>query len=95
MRTVPPFELMMKTSDQEFYGRSTTGSKYNQHYAQARYLCYYLQEKNLLTKFYRAFVAAAKNDPSGVETLKSVLGREDLAAFQKEWEAFVLKLSFS
>ena len=29
-------------------------------------------------------------DPTGYQTLKSVLGREDMEAFQKEWEAFVL-----
>ncbi|HUR46139.1 MAG TPA: hypothetical protein VMZ27_09720 [Candidatus Saccharimonadales bacterium] len=89
---VPAFEVMMKTTDDEFYGRSATGTKYNQHYAQARYLCYYLQEKNLLQKFYRGFVAGAKRDPSGVETLKLVLGSKDLQGFQNEWEAFVLKL---
>src|SRR6195256_5177340 len=42
---------------------------YNNHgginYAQARYLCYYLQEKGLLIKFYQDFHAHQKEDPSG------------------------------
>jgi hypothetical protein len=91
---VPPFETMMRTSDAEFYGRTRSGTQYSHHYAQARYLCYYLQQKGLLTSFYREFTANVKKDPSGVETLKSVLKTPDLKAFQKEWEAFVLKLRF-
>jgi hypothetical protein len=57
-------------------------------------LCYYLQEAGLLQKFYRRFVAHHAGDPGGYRTLQEVLGREDMEAFQKEWEAFVLKLAF-
>jgi len=63
-------------------------------YAQARYLCYYLQEKGLLTKFYQQFLANQKHDPSGYNTLKKVLAQEDMDAFKRNWEAFVLALSF-
>jgi hypothetical protein len=79
----------MLTTEAEFYedARATN-------YAQARYLCYYLQEQGLLVKFYKEFVANAPNDPSGVKTLKSVLGAADLVQFQREWEAFVKKLTF-
>jgi hypothetical protein len=91
---VPPFETMMRTTDSQFYGRTSIGTQYSHHYAQARYLCYYLQQKGLLTTFYREFTANVKSDPSGVETLKSVLKTTDLKAFQKEWESFVLKLKF-
>jgi hypothetical protein len=72
----------------EFYG----GDGYSQHYAQARYLCYYLQEQGLLVKFYHQFVAAAEQDPTGYETLKRVLGDGDMNAFKKKWETFVLGL---
>ncbi|MDB6034164.1 MAG: hypothetical protein JWM16_4502 [Verrucomicrobiales bacterium] len=89
---VPPFETMMRTSDSQFYGRTSIGTQYSHHYAQARYLCYYLQQNGLLTTFYREFTANVKSDPSGVETLKSVLKATDLKTFQKEWESFVLKL---
>ena len=73
----------------EFYGG---GASYSQHYAQARYLCYYLQEKGLLVKFYHQFVAGAGHDPTGFATLKSVLGEKDMESFKRKWEKFVLGL---
>jgi hypothetical protein len=72
----------------EFYG----GLSYSQYYAQARYVCYYLQEKGLLVKFYHQFVADAQRDPTGFETLKRVLGEKDMEAFKRKWEKFVLGL---
>ena len=63
-------------------------------YAQARYLCYYLQEKNLLTKYYQEFTKNIKQDPNGYETLKKILNEKDMADFQKRWEQWVLKLRF-
>lgn len=83
------FEKLTATTDAEFYGGR---NGYNDYYAQARYLCYYLQEKGLLTKFYHEFVANAKRDPTGLQTLKNVLGEDDMAAFKKKWEKFVLAL---
>jgi hypothetical protein len=86
---VPAFQKLTAMSSDEFYGR-TSGSTYNEQYAQARYLCYHLQERGLLTRFYREFVANAANDPSGFETLRKVLGEPDMQLFQKKWETFVL-----
>jgi hypothetical protein len=63
-------------------------------YAQARYLCYYLQEKGLLARFYREFRANRKDDPTGYNTLKKVLDEKDMTAFKKRWEEFVLKLRY-
>ena len=80
-------EAMMQAGDRDFY---TSGRGLN--YAQARYLCYFLQERDLLREFYRGFVAAHRRDPTGVQTLRRVLGAEDLDAFQEKWEAFVLGL---
>ena len=85
------FQQLMAMSDTEFYGGSNN-TNYSQLYGQARYLCYYLQEKGLLTKFYRQFAANASHDPTGFDTLKRVLGENDMAAFQKQWEKFVLAL---
>lgn len=85
------FARLTSLSDEEFYG-GAGGSGQNRYYAEARYLCYYLQEKGLLQKFYHAFVANAKNDPTGVETLKGILGEKDLEAFMKKWEKFVLEM---
>lgn len=84
---VPSFETLMSTSDEAFYTKDD-----GTNYAQARYFCYYLQEKGLLARFYKEFVRSAKEDPGGYETLKRVLGQRDMDRFQKEWEAFVLKL---
>ena len=45
-------------------------------------------------KFYRQFVTNHKTDPTGYETLKTLLRVEDITAFQKQWEAYVLRLRF-
>lgn len=82
-RRLISFQQLTATSDGALYG-GNDNPNYNQHYAQARYLCYYFQEKGLLTKFYRGFVANAKSDPTGFNTLKRVLGEEDMVAFQKK-----------
>jgi hypothetical protein len=88
-KRVPPFKTLCSTTDRQFYedGRVTN-------YAQARYLCYYLQDRGLLREFYHQFTTNQPKDPGGYETLQRVLGRSDMDAFQKEWEAFVLKLRF-
>lgn len=85
------FKKLTATTDLEFYGGNNS-TNYNQFYAQARYLCYYLQEQGLLVKFYREYVANADKDPTGYATLQRVLGEKDMLAFQKKWEKFVLGL---
>ncbi len=86
---VPSFQALTSMTTNEFYTEDR-----GTNYAQARYLCYYLQEKGLLKKFYHAFYAARAEDPTGYKTLQSVLGKKDMNAFKKEWEAYVLKLRF-
>ena len=61
-------------------------------YAQARYLCYYLQEKGMLVKFYQEFHARQKEDPGGYQTLQKVLAEADMGAFKTKWEKYVLGL---
>ena len=63
-----------------------------EHYAQACYLCYYLQEKGLLVKFYDRFVANTQRDLTVYATLKSVLGEHDMEAFKRKWEKSILSL---
>ncbi|MCP5108826.1 MAG: hypothetical protein GY950_35915 [bacterium] len=84
---VPSFKVFMSTTAHEFY-REDPGTNY----AQARYLCYYLQEKGLLKTFYHKFRAGCKTDPTGYETLKTVLGETDMTAFKKKWERYILQL---
>jgi hypothetical protein len=88
-KTVPSFESLTSTTDAEFYGNDK-----GTNYAQARYLCYYLQEKGLLFRYYHAFRKDAKTDPTGCQTLKKTLGEKDMDAFKKKWEDFVLGLKF-
>jgi hypothetical protein len=83
------FKKLCSTTTEEFYERDKGAN-----YAQARYLCYYLQEQGKLFKFYHRFYANRKEDPTGYATLQEILGRKDMEEFQKEWEAYVLKLRF-
>jgi hypothetical protein len=71
-----------------FYDDDDRGTNY----AQARYLCYYLQQKGLLTRFYREFHAHQKDDPTGYKTLRRVLQAKDMNAFKQKWENYVLSL---
>jgi hypothetical protein len=87
--TVPSFKELTSTTDSEFYGDDK-----GTNYAQARYLCYYLQEQGKLNKFYHEFVANQRDDPTGYRTLVKILGEDDMAAFQKHWEKFVIGLKF-
>ncbi len=87
-KIVPSLKNLTATTDREFY-REDTGTNY----AQARYLCYYLQQKKLLVKFYKEFSANHKSDPTGYISLQKVLGERDMNAFQSRWETFVLKLA--
>jgi hypothetical protein len=86
---LPAFKDLCATTTQQFYGldRGTN-------YSQARYLCYYLQEKGLLQKYYKDFVANQEKDPTGYDTLSKTLGAKDMAEFQKGWEQWVLTLRF-
>ncbi len=86
---VPSFKTLTGGTEYQFY-KQDPGTNYSQ----ARYLCYYLQEHGLLVKFYRQFVTNHKTDPTGYETLKTLLRVEDITAFQKQWEAYVLRLRF-
>ncbi|MCK4761258.1 MAG: hypothetical protein KAW12_03600, partial [Candidatus Aminicenantes bacterium] len=86
---LPSFKILTGTTDYGFYEEDP-----GTNYAQARYLCYYLQEKGLLVKFFRRFRANCKKDPTGFATLKQVLAESDMAAFKKKWKRFVLALRF-
>jgi hypothetical protein len=87
--TVPPFKTLCETTTDEFYNHDR-----GTNYSQARYLCYYLQERGLLIRFYQAFRRNVASDATGYETLKSIFGEQDMADFQKRWKDFVLELKF-
>ncbi len=87
-KQVPAFQTLLTMERDVFYG-----DRSGVNYAQSRYLCYYLQEKGLLVKFYKQFHAGHKNDPSGFQTLKAVLGETDMDQFKQKWEKYVLGLT--
>lgn len=86
-RAVPSFESLTAMDTDAFYNKDK-----GTNYGQSRYLCYYLQERGLLVKYYKEFFAHRAEDPTGYKTLQSVLDEQDMAAFQKRWEKFVLDL---
>jgi hypothetical protein len=86
--SLPTFEKLAGTSSDEFYGQDK-----GTNYGQARYLCYYLQEKGLLVDFWKKFSTNA-DDKTGYDSLVAVLDEKDMADFQKRWEKWVLGLSF-
>jgi hypothetical protein len=87
-RRVPSFQKLMGLNATDFYDddRGT-------HYAQSRYLLYYLQQKDLLKKFYREFYTHQKTDRTGYQTLRRVLGNVDMNRFKRRWEKYVLDLT--
>jgi hypothetical protein len=87
-KNVPSFKALTEMDASAFY----TDDK-GTNYAQSRYLCYYLQEKGLLVKFYQEFHARQKEDPSGFKSLQKVLAESDMNAFKTKWETYVLELS--
>ena len=83
------FEQLCGLRDTEFYD-DTTGL----HYAQARYLCHFLQEKALLTTFYREFRENVAVDPSGYETLSHLLREKIGERWEAEWRSYAASLRF-
>jgi len=87
-KNVSPFKKLTSMDADEFYGDNS-----GVNYSQSRYLCYYLQEKGLLVKFYQQFHANQKNDPSGFATLQKILREPDMERFRANWEKYVLNLN--
>lgn len=85
-KQVPSFRALTQLDANGFYD-DDTGS----HYAAARYLCYWLQEKGLLVKFVKRAIADQAADPTGFDALIEVLG-QDPDSLRPEWERFVLDL---
>jgi hypothetical protein len=86
---VPSFKTLTNMSAHQFYNEDK-----GTNYGQARYLCYYLQEKGLLVQFYHAFHKNHGHDPTGYKTLQHILNEEDMNAFKKKWETYILGLTF-
>ena len=86
---LPSFKELCSTSTREFYDEDP-GSNYGQ----ARYLCFYLQQKGKLIDYYKSFRKNVSDDKTGYATLQKTLGNPDMTKFQDQWEKFVLGLRF-
>lgn len=86
--TVPSFRSLTSLDARGFYNDDK-----GTNYAQSRYLCYYLQQKGLLIKFYREFHLQQKTDPTGYQSLKKILGEPDMQIFKTKWQQYVLGLT--
>ena len=84
---VPSFKTLTEMDASAFYNDDK-----GTNYAQSRYLCYYLQEKGVLVKFYQEFITRQKEDPSGFKSLQKVLAEPDMDAFKAKWEKYVMGL---
>jgi hypothetical protein len=54
-------------------------------YAHARYLCLFLQERGLLSAYYRKLRLARDQDPTGAETLQKLLNSGSLAEVDRDF----------
>jgi len=85
---LPSFEHLMALDTYGFYELDP-----GTNYAQSRYLCQYLQDRGLLRTYYHQVVKNHADDPSGYDTLKQVLGEDDMLEFQRRWEKWALTLT--
>ncbi|MFO0616137.1 MAG: C39 family peptidase [Polyangiaceae bacterium] len=88
-QTLPTFQELAAMSDHAFYDEDR-----GTNYAEARYLMYWLQENDLLRPFYKLVRGRHEDDPTGYESLVSVLGDRDMPTFEAEWKQYVLGLRF-
>ncbi len=87
--TVPPLRNVLQASRRRFYTEEVRAS----HYAVARYVCYYLQERELLVPYFSAFRANRDHDRYGIATLEETVGAQ-LEIFERDWTRFVRHLEF-
>lgn len=81
-------DKLTKTDYDEFYGNRS-----DVNYSQARYLCMYLQEKELLRDFYRSFRDTFSQDNTGKSQLEKVTGKT-ITALDKDYVKWVLTLKY-
>lgn len=82
-------QTLINTNDDEFYGDNSSLN-----YAQARYLCQFLQEKKLLKKFYKTFRDNYEKDNTGKKFLEEIT-RMNLADLDYTYVEWVKTLKYS
>jgi len=86
-KTYTELDILFDTDDDEFYGE-----KSGFYYAQARYFCLYMQEKNLLKKFYKLFRDNFEEDKTGKSFVVKMF-EKDLKSIEKEFKSWASKLT--
>jgi hypothetical protein len=84
-KQLPTMTLMMKEKD-------FRGANVGRNYAQARYLCMYLQEQGKLGEFYRRYRDNRLNDPHGIASLEKTLGATAMATLDADYQKWVMNL---
>jgi hypothetical protein len=79
------FKQLTALSDDAFYADDTGNN-----YAQARYLCFWLQEHGLLVKLVRGMQRRGPDDPTGYGVLSSLV---DMRTFDAAWTKETLALA--
>jgi hypothetical protein len=82
-----PWERLAAMTDREFYGAGV-----GVNYATARYLLYWLQERGLLLRFWKAWRANMMEDPRGLATVLALFPGEASAAVEARWKEWAAAL---
>lgn len=83
-----PLADVLDTDDNTF-----RGERVGLMYAEARYFCMYMQEKGVLTKFYKTFRDRFDEDNTGRKFVEEILGKK-IDVIQKDWVQWVKSLKF-
>jgi hypothetical protein len=86
-KSAPSFDELVHMTSKQFYEEDRGAN-----YAEARYLCYWLQERGFLAKLVKRAHELRAKDPSGWTALGEVLGK-DPGELRPEWERFVRGLA--
>ncbi len=84
-KQLPPLTTMIKEKD-------FRGTNVGRNYAQARYLCMYLQEQGKLGEFYRRFRDNRLNDLHGNLSLEKTIGVAAMATLDADYQKWVMTL---
>lgn len=80
---------LIETDEDEFYGNR---SGFN--YAQARYLCMYMQEKGVLKKFFKTFRDNYSDDNTGKKFMEQIFGKS-INEIDSEYVSWVKTLEYN
>lgn len=69
--------------------RDFRGEAESLNYATARTFCLFLQERGLLSHYYRKFRGSVKHDPSGLATVCELLGVESVVELDRQFREWI------